>query len=178
MIFLQNQENFHQIRKNFSQIRKNLAKLGKIWPNQKILVHIRKVHKENEEKFGKLRKLENFIRKNNRISGKLTPISDKLEVGPKKREKKSSSNFHWEIRKIQLNQESSFGRLGKLGKLIRKILSSILGKSLSTLVKFFFNIRKILPQKTGFQRQKHFSQLCPTITHSVPPLPNDWSTMN
>ena len=47
------------------------------------------------------------------------PILGKFRVRPKK--KRSFLNFGWEIRKIQPDQESSFGRLGKLGKVIRNI---------------------------------------------------------
>ena len=106
-----------------------------------------------------------------------TPILGKLQVRPKKK-----PNFQWEIRKIQPNQESSFGRLGKLGKFIRNIRNirkvhsenqeSSFGKFgkfirnirkmrkvnqenfSSILGKFLLNIRKITPQKNGFRSQK------------------------
>ena len=83
------------------------------------------------------------------------PILDNLEVRTKKKKKKkirSSLNFGQEIRKIQPNQESSFGRLGKLGKFIRnirnirKVHSENQESSFGRLGKLGKFIRKISPQ--------------------------------
>ena len=103
---------------------------------------MRKVDQENKEKFGKLGKLGNLIRRNNRMLGK-------FGVRPKKRKKRSSLNFGWEIRKIGPNQESSFGRLGKLIRKIRqirKLHSENQETSFGRLGKLGKFIRKISPQ--------------------------------
>ena len=150
----------------------------KLTEKSKILQQLQK----NQEKFGKLGKLGDFIRKNSRILGKFTPILGKFGVRPKKKEekKRSSLNFGWEIRKIaarlgkfiwkirkirkghqedQEDQESSFGKFGRFIRKIRKIRKVHQENSYSILGKFLLHIRKILPQKTGSRRQKHFFQL-------------------
>ena len=108
--------------------------------------HIRKVHLEDQENLeSSLGKLGKKSVRQESLLGKL----GKLEVRPKK--KRSSPNFGWDIRKVEPNQESSSGILGKLGKFIRKIRKVHLENqedqesSFGRLGKFIRNIRKEIP---------------------------------
>ena len=161
-------------------------KLGKLrqdqesWQRLGKLRQIRKVHLKDKEnwRWDLKKKKKKKKRSSHILAGKLGKLSQIRKIHWEHQENWESSlgklgKFIWKIRKIekvhqehQEHQESSLGRLGKFIRKIRKIrkvhqenFPSILGKSSSVLGKFQLNIRKIQPQKTGSQSQKHFLQL-------------------